>query len=74
MPEVRGEGRGPQGRPPEEGLPVASLRARTTGLAMDELQGAGLFEDILRAPGQPPQEQGHLYPWPEPALGPAGGW
>lgn len=48
MLEVRGEGRGPQGRPPEEGLPVASLQGPPTGLAMDELQRAGLFEDILK--------------------------
>lgn len=48
MPEVRREGRGPQGRPLEEGLPVASLRGPPTGLVTDELQRAGLFEDILQ--------------------------
>ncbi|XP_040081675.1 serine/threonine kinase-like domain-containing protein STKLD1 [Oryx dammah] len=48
IPEVRREGRGPQGRPPEEGLPVASLQGPPAGLAIDELQRAGLFEDILK--------------------------
>nr|XP_020744152.1 serine/threonine kinase-like domain-containing protein STKLD1 [Odocoileus virginianus texanus] len=48
VPEVRREGRGPQGRPLGEGLPAASLPGPPTGLATDELQRAGLFEDILQ--------------------------
>lgn len=48
MPEVRREGRGPQGRPLEEGLSVASPQGPPTGLPTDELQRAGLFKDILQ--------------------------